>query len=176
MDIRIPNPGEIYKHFKDKLYQVVTVAKHSETGEMFVVYQALYGDFSTYVRPLEMFISEVDHEKYPSVLQKYRFEKIEKLSNEKEQKNIVKDVQKEKIQTSEGEVNSDLLDFLDAETFEEKKNLLVGMRSRMTDSLINSIAASLDITVDDGEIDDRYKSLFNCISTIKKYEVNDRPR
>lgn len=86
------HPGDIVQHFKREtldeealaqnkyLYKIIGVAAHSETGEPMMVYQPLYDEQGMYVRPLEMFLSEVDHEKYPQVKQRYRFELVEGLS------------------------------------------------------------------------------------------------
>ena len=67
----------VYRHFKGEMYIVEDIGRDSETEELVVIYRALYGNGMLWVRPLEMFISEVDHKKYPDVKQKYRFELTE---------------------------------------------------------------------------------------------------
>lgn len=172
--------GQIYRHFKDKMYQIVCVAKHSETGEKLVIYQKLYDDYAVHARPYDMFLSEVDHEKYPEVTQKYRFELVEPVVDNTKTEDISidsissdEDVSSESTEVevdSEG-CNNDLMAFLDAETYEEKHNILVSMKNRLTDRLIDDIAASMDVMVDEGDLNKRYKSLLTCIDTKAKFEI-----
>ena len=72
----LPRPGEFYRHFKNRLYQIVAVAYQADDEAPVVVYQALYGDFRVWVRPLEEFMSETDRTKYPEAEQRYRFEPV----------------------------------------------------------------------------------------------------
>ena len=177
---RLVQPGQFYKHFKEKLYQIIAVAEHSETGERMVVYQALYGDFRTYVRPYEMFVSEVDREKYPNVAQKYRFEliKSENFGNteakpEKTEKAEVKEVETVVEPNPElAGVNPDLLAFLELDTLAEKLEMLRDLRKRIDDRLLDSIAASLDIVVDDGPLPRRYQEVLNCLETMEHFECS----
>ncbi|MEE1102452.1 MAG: DUF1653 domain-containing protein [Agathobacter sp.] len=201
MNDRTPKAGEFYRHFKNKMYQVIGVATHSETREKLVIYQALYDDFGIYARPLEMFISEVDHVKYPEVTQKYRFEKIDMTSTAQ---NTTSDtiIQESPNQTSEDQlsytqtvststvvsssqaqeqeddvqVNPKLLEFLDAETFDEKYNVLVSMRDEINDKLIDDIAVVMDVIIEDGDLMKRYDDLKFAIRTRQKYEYSNRLR
>jgi len=76
MDMRM-KPGDIVRHFKGNEYEILHIAKDSETMEDVVVYRARYGEGGVWVRPFQMFFSPVDREKYPDVKQTYRFERIE---------------------------------------------------------------------------------------------------
>lgn len=179
----VPKQGELYKHFKGKLYQIVAVAIHSETGEELVIYQKLYDDYKVHARPLDMFMSEVDKVKYPDVTQKYRFEKVE-FADKKEvvkeesadiSENTVEPVKQETEEVmeleSEGNPNADLLEFLNADTYEQKRNVLVGLRHRITDRLIDDMAASMDVVVEEADTWERYQSLLACITTKAKFEI-----
>lgn len=185
-----PMPGEIYRHFKNKMYQIVAVASHSETGEWYVVYQALYGDFRTYIRPYDMFISPVDHHKYPDVEQKYRFALLEGpvvpdiTAQEKKTESVrMQDGMVEK--TTEPDENPNLeaneelqgvnphfLAFLDADSYSKKYDIVTDMEEELDDHLINQMAASIDEIIEDGRLGDRIMQLEACLRTKARYELN----
>ena len=208
----LPKVHEIYKHFKGNLYQITAIAEHTETGELLVIYQAMYGEFKTYARPLSMFISRVDREKYPEVTQEFRFElqgpeaerqraalgvpseaaadrKVafvqEKAAADLKEtfvqekaaadRKVASAKEKEKAAdqgTAEGEFQLDpgVLEFLDADSYEEKLNILAGLHHRITDHMLTTMAISCDIEVGEGDIEERYSQLRNCLLTLQKYE------
>ena len=237
----IPKPHEIYKHFKGNLYQVVTIAEHSETGEQLVIYQALYGEFKTYARPLAMFTGEVDRKKYPEVAQRFRFELqgaeadrqiretdaagVAQAAGAQMAQNVAAQAttaqpattqatataaqpiaaQSATAQTTptvgqataaptpdsaqaasaqpataptpsaedeEPALDPMVLEFLDADSYEQKLNILAGLHHRITNEMITTMAISCDIEVNDGEPEERYEELKNCLLTMEKFECN----
>ena len=199
----IPRPHEIYKHFKGGLYQITAIAEHTETGEQLVVYQALYGDFKTYARPLAMFTEKVDKEKYPGAGQEYRFELLQQgiqpradenagtqehsgpLRNEwsrmdeKVQEQTQSDLPRtdEHIQAQEPPIEECPLDpfvieFLDADSYEQRLNILAGLHHRITEEMLTTMAIACDVELGDGDTEERYEALKSCLLTLEKYECN----
>ena len=184
-----PMPQQIYRHFKGNLYRIVTLAKHSETGEELVIYQALYGDYQVYARPLDMFCEKVDRMKYPDALQEYRFELQQELlqmptanarqeawqesATQSKEERIEKASQKSDAEEQE-ELNIDplVLEFLDAGSYEERLNILAALHHRITDEMINTMAISVDLEIEEGDTEQRYEELKNCLLTFEKFECN----
>ena len=180
---RIPKPQEIYKHFKGNLYQIITIAEDSEDGRDMVVYQALYGAFKVYVRPLEMFVSKVDKVKYPDVMQEYRFELVENVHAESVQKTLREEVidevmQKEKVQEDpiqkESALDPLVWEFLDADSHEKRLNILAALHHRSTDDMITTMAVACDVEVPDGDLEERYGQLKNCLIMLDRFEIKRR--
>ena len=198
MTMKMPMPGQKFRHFKGMLYQVISVATHTETEEKLVVYQALYGEFKVYARPLEMFLERVDKEKYPKATQEFRFEPVEELEKTADDavETITEEKAKEKIAKEEiaeekivEEVNEEvaytrqedekptneqeaIMYFLDRDTYEEKWNALSVIREFVSDRMIDTLAAALDIVIPEGDLEDRFDQLRICINTQRRYEVN----
>lgn len=170
--------GGFYRHFKDKLYQVKCVAYHSETKEKLVVYQGLYGDYSVYVRPYDMFLSEVDHVKYPDVTQRYRFELLdihtgellEECASCPDRRQGVKEEAESLYEADQRKLER----FLDAKSYKEKLDVLTFLRSQLTDKDIEMMAESVDTAILSGSIDEKYDSLRKCLLAHMKYEERDR--
>ena len=166
-----PIPQEIYKHFKGNMYQILTLAKHSESGEKMVVYQQLYAPYEVYVRPLEMFMSEVDSQKYPDEKQKFRFEKLvlEDICDKEFNKNVEKN---EFNSTEELTIEPRLMAFLDAHSYERKLEILELLHPIITNEMIETMAVSLDIEVKEGDIEQRYSEIKSCLITMEHFECN----
>ena len=178
-----PKPYEIYKHFKGNLYQILTIAKDSEDGSLKVVYQALYGSYEVYVRDLSMFMSSVDRAKYPEVTQEYRYERVNVKQVNMDREELgegVSVVGSAETESATLAIEADaahtldpmLLQFLDSDTYEEKLNILHMLQPRITQEMLSTMAAALDIEVADGSVEERYEQVKSCLLTFEKYECN----
>ena len=178
MTERIVRPGEFYRHFKNKLYQIVAVARHSETGERMVVYQALYGDYGVYARPYEMFTSEVDHEKYPEVRQKWRFERVEPGQSLTENGQMAAEPQ---VSSRDTESDSSrhyadrtpdpaFLEFLDTEDFELRMECLKALEERITQQELDSMYLVLDMKPERGSLQEQLYAVRRFLTMQKRYD------
>ena len=190
----IPQANQIYKHFKGNLYKIVTVATHTETEEELVIYQALYGDFKIYARPLSMFMEEVDRVKYPNATQKMRFELVEQMVAAPIAAPVGADVAEEKVVAPDARVEEAAIEnvkvienteteeeitldplleaYLDTDSYRERINILHGLQHRMTEHMLNTMAIVIDFELPEGDIQTKYDALNDCLLTKEKYECN----
>ena len=144
----IPKPQEIYRHFKGNMYRILNIAEHTETGEKLVIYQSVDDESKIYARPLDMFMSTVDREKYPDAEQSMRFE-------------LVKD---------EFVLDPEVDAFLDSTTYEEKLKILIDMKPRLTEEKVTTMAFAVDISLPEGDVNTKYESLKKSLLIRERYE------
>ena len=191
---QIPQAGEIYQHFKGKLYRIVTLATHTETGEQLVIYQALYGEFQVFARPLSMFLEKVDAKKYPDAAGKDRFMRIPMAEAAAVSRPVAAPSEnpvelRPAAMPSENPVESrpaaassespvepqpdpGLLAFLDADSYEEKLEVFASLEGKVDLHMLNAIAASLDLELSEGSLEEQYDTLKSCLMTLERYECN----
>lgn len=204
---QIPQAGEIYQHFKGKLYRIVTLATHTETGEQLVIYQALYGEFQVFARPLSMFLEKVDAKKYPDAAGKDRFMRIPMAeaaavsrpvaapSENPVELRPVAMPSESPVESQPAAMSSEnpveprpaaassespvepqpdpgLLAFLDADSYEEKLEVFASLEGKADLHMLNAIAASLDLELSEGSLEEQYDTLKSCLMTLERYECN----
>ena len=191
---QIPQAGEIYQHFKGKLYRIVALATHTETGEQLVIYQALDGEFQVFARPLSMFLEKVDAKKYPDAAGKDRFMRIPMAEaaavpqpvpapseNPVEPRPAAMSsestVESRAVAASsensvEPQPDPGLLAFLDADSYEEKLEVFASLEGKVDLHMLNAIAASLDLELSEGSLEEQYDTLKSCLMTLERYECN----
>lgn len=191
---QIPQAGEIYQHFKGKLYRIVALATHTETGEQLVIYQALYGEYQVFARPLSMFLEKVDAKKYPDAAGKDRFMRIPMAEaaavpqpvpapseNPVELRPAAmpseSTVESRAVAASsensvEPQPDPGLLAFLDADSYEEKLEVFAALEGKVDLHMLNAIAASLDLELSEGSLEEQYDTLKSCLMTLERYECN----
>lgn len=176
----------IYEDLEEgKKYRMLTLAKHGETGEDMVVYQALYEPFQTYVRPMKALQEEIDKKKIrflEGVSQKEQTNSEEdavKNAGTQAGENIEREdsapqgesAAQDKNKGSEEEIHPEFRRFLDAESNNERIEILRGMRDIVDNTMINSMAVMLDVEIKDGPIEERYEELLECALLKRRYEI-----
>ncbi len=195
--MRKPVAGEFYEHFKGKLYQVKMLAKDAGSGEEAVVYQAMYPPYDHFVRPLSEFMSGVDREKYPDAKQEKRFEKVvlpvDQRAVAAPESSVAEDFEEAFEEVSEEEFHKVLLDgtaekhlehrmsgdeiarrgllhFLDAGSFQEKRQIFLSLKPYLNDIQLNNIAVTLDFVLEETERDAQYDAILKCLNALEHYE------
>ena len=174
-----PKPFERYRHFKGKLYQVLMLAKDADDGKDLVIYQALYDLYQTYVLSLEEFVGEIDPVKYPDAVQRERFKRVGDFQTMESaplyEYHPEPSVLEETSPTADAGINPSLMLFLEAETVQEKMEVLRGIREVLTPEILIPIELTLGIeSQEDLSVDERDQNIRFHLQTKEKYERQRR--
>ena len=184
--------NEIYRHFKGNLYKVICIARDSETLEDMVVYQALYGNYDIYVRPLDNFESKVDINKYPEVSQSNRFELVSPVANLSPQfsapevtpiqapdkvseEELTSCSKEDDVRPSESMtlLKPGVEEFLDADNVIDKVNILENIKNYIDQDDVTIMASVMDIEIDESlPLGERIRQLMHCLDTRGRFETN----
>ena len=189
MERKKPVSGEFYRHFTGKTYQVKLLALDSETLKEQVIYQAMYEPYQYFVMDLEEFMGVVDTKKYPEAGEKYCFEKINITGGQKAAASAIEEEYPErrkevshKGEVSDGEflkalktgqperylsgkltdneiAHRGLLQLLDADTFHERRQIMIGLKQYIDKRMLNNIAVAFDIALEEADIEEQYDSV-----------------
>ncbi len=186
---RMVNVGEVYRHFKGNVYEVIALAVNADNREQVVVYKSL-ANGKVFVRSYRGFVGEVNKAKYPDAGQTYRFELVSDEAPDPEEEDAVviepkapkqaPPVGEKSVYAAPVAANADvhplLMEFLETKSFDAKLQILRRMEPEMTDKLIDDMAASLDVVIHDGDMSDRIRELKTCLTTFDKFDCSDRLR
>jgi hypothetical protein len=177
--------GKIYRHFKGGIYQVLCTATHTESNEKLVIYQALYGKFQVFARPMSQFTEEVPDSDENVTKQRYRFEEIKDLEDEAFSKCNIKEVrisvENEKVAVepdpaedtveNTGEAPSPvIMQFLDAGSSKEKLDIIKANYNKIDERTITNMEVSLDIISSSENLDQRIGYVCDVLSTRSRFE------
>ena len=149
MERKLPERGESYRHFLGKQYQILEIARHAETLEELIICKDVGNDGEVFAVPLPMFMAKVDKTKYPDSSQEYCFE-----TEAKEQ----------------GKRNDFLICFLDADTDEERLNLIQKHQAELDEGMIVALSQSLDFVLRSKNLDMKILELQKYLKMRIKYE------
>ncbi len=169
-----PLQGEIIRLKEDEPVQIIAIAVNTQTEEEMVVYQTLYGEFRTFVKPLELFlkepetlVSEKTQSKEPEIISSDDMPSVDDKDFGQEGTEHVPVTVQEEVQ---GKISQLLLDFLDASSYNRKLEIVTANLKYMNDRMINDMAASLDCTIEEGPMDERIGGLITCLKAMCRFE------
>ncbi len=187
MDENMLDAGKFYRHFSGKIYQLKCVARQIEDEKKIAVCQAMQPPFDMWAVPVGMFEGSGDEK--PAFVRIGEDEILDAAERgaaapREEPRDAVSD-EEVKAALIDGAVDRRLagrlereqiaqrgfMAFLDAETYHEKYLIFLNLRDYLDKRMLNNIAAALDVVLDDGDIDEQYDSILNCLRTLKRYET-----